>query len=47
MSCLLYQCSEGDEFERNIDYVSVMKAKLSLANRIVSNLPEWQALAWE
>jgi hypothetical protein len=46
LQCLLYQCSEGDVPERTA-FKELQMLVQALANRIISNLPAYEAADWD
>lgn len=47
MSCFLYQCAEGDEFENDAYYKLVKRAQSTLAASIIEDLPEYDSIPWK
>jgi hypothetical protein len=45
--CWKYQCSEGEQFEAAEVYQAVSKASDRMRHRIISDLPEYQAVDWD
>lgn len=46
LSCLIYQCSEGDVPEQSL-YKSLVQHRQDLAERIVHDLPAWDQAPWD
>lgn len=46
IQCLLYQCSEGEEFAADPAYVALEAAADRLAHAIVCDLPEYERSDW-
>lgn len=47
ISCLLYQCSEGKQFETSQAYLELERFQNKLADNIITSLPAWQAAKWD
>lgn len=45
LSCLIYQCAEGSVIE-TAQYEALQAIKARLAHRIISKLPEYEAIEW-
>jgi hypothetical protein len=46
IQCLIYQCSEGEQFETSPVYVALELARDRLAHAIVCDLPAYEGADW-
>jgi len=46
LQCVIYQCSEGEEFEATNTYKEMRRMERLALQHIVDQLPEYQAAAW-